>query len=213
MAEKFFRIVGYFININKLFHINRKFKSIFYVKWNYFKLITRNIKTGKNIRIYNKFYLNVNKYGKVNIGNNFLFTSGDNYNPLSRNIRGTLYVEKNGKLNIGNNVSISSSCIWASKSITIGDNVKIGADCIIMDTDAHSLNAIVRRNSRKDIQNKNSKEITIGNDVLIGTRCIILKGSHIGDRSIIGSGSIVTKNIPEDCIAAGNPCKIIKYIN
>ena len=47
---------------------------------------------------------------------------------------------------------------------------------------------------------------------MIGTRCIILKGVTIGARSIIGSGSIVTKSIPSDCIAAGNPCKVIKYI-
>ena len=48
---------------------------------------------------------------------------------------------------------------------------------------------------------------------LIGARSIILKGVKIGARSVIGSGSIVTQNIPSDCIAAGNPCKIIKYIN
>ena len=54
---------------------------------------------------------------------------------------------------------------------------------------------------------------SIYNDVLIGTRCIILKGVTIGARSIIGSGSVVVKTIPADCIAAGNPCKVIKYIN
>ena len=55
--------------------------------------------------------------------------------------------------------------------------------------------------------------IVIEDDVLIGTRCIILKGVTIGARSIIGSGSVVVKSIPADCIAAGNPCKIIRYIN
>jgi acetyltransferase-like isoleucine patch superfamily enzyme len=49
----------------------------------------------------------------------------------------------------------------------------------------------------------------IEDDVLIGARCIILKGVSIGARSIIGAGSIVVKNIPEDCIAAGNPCVVI----
>ena len=53
---------------------------------------------------------------------------------------------------------------------------------------------------------------TIEDDVLIGTRCIILKGVIIGARTVIGSGSVVTKSIPADCIAAGNPCKVIKYI-
>ena len=44
-------------------------------------------------------------------------------------------------------------------------------------------------------------------------RCIILKGVTVGARSVIGSGSIVTKSIPSDCIAAGNPCKVIRLLN
>ena len=55
--------------------------------------------------------------------------------------------------------------------------------------------------------------IEIEDDVLIGTRCIILKGVTIGARSVIGSGSIVTKSIPSDCIAAGNPCKVIRSVS
>ena len=60
--------------------------------------------------------------------------------------------------------------------------------------------------------NRIDKEIIIGDDVLIGTNCIVLKGVRIGARSIIGAGSIVTKDIPSDCIAAGNPAKVIKYL-
>ena len=50
----------------------------------------------------------------------------------------------------------------------------------------------------------------IEDDVWIGAQSIILKGVTIGARSIIGAGSVVTKSIPSDCIAAGNPCKILK---
>lgn len=55
-----------------------------------------------------------------------------------------------------------------------------------------------------------SKPIVIEDDVMIGTRCIILKGVTIGARSVIGSGSVVTKSIPADSIAAGNPCRVIR---
>ena len=48
--------------------------------------------------------------------------------------------------------------------------------------------------------------------MLIGAHAIILKGSHIGARSVIGAGSVVSGNIPADCIAAGNPCKMIKNL-
>lgn len=60
--------------------------------------------------------------------------------------------------------------------------------------------------------NRIDKEIIIEDDVLIGTNCIVLKGVHIGARSIIGAGSIVTKDIPSDCIAAGNPAIVIKNL-
>ena len=58
-----------------------------------------------------------------------------------------------------------------------------------------------------------SAPITIEDDVWIGAQCVILKGVTIGARSIIGAGSVVTKSISPDCIAAGNPCKIIKKLN
>ena len=47
---------------------------------------------------------------------------------------------------------------------------------------------------------------------MIGAYCIILKGVTIGDRAIIGAGSVVTHDIPADSIAAGNPCKVVKHI-
>lgn len=57
-----------------------------------------------------------------------------------------------------------------------------------------------------------NKPIVIEDDVLIGARSIVLKGVTIGARSVIGAGSVVVKDIPADCIAAGNPCKVIKYL-
>ena len=58
-----------------------------------------------------------------------------------------------------------------------------------------------------------SAPVTIGDDVWIGANCIILKGVTIGARSVIGAGSVVTKSIPADCIAAGNPCRIVKSLH
>ena len=97
-----------------------------------------------------------------------------------------------------------------NSAITIGNRVTIGADVILLDSDGHSLD-YTKRGTIDDIPR--CKSIEINDDVLIGTRSIILKGVTIGARSIIGSGSIVSKDIPSDCIAAGNPCKVIKYLN
>ena len=89
-----------------------------------------------------------------------------------------------------------------------------------MDTDAHSLDYRIRNSSSVssdglsvDISSAKSAPIVVENDVLIGTRCIILKGVTIGARSIIAAGSVVVKSIPSDCIAGGNPCKVIRNIN
>ena len=82
---------------------------------------------------------------------------------------------------------------------------------MLLDTDSHNLNFMLRRKGGTGIPI--TKPIVIEDDVLIGARSIVLKGVTIGARSIIGAGSVVTKSIPADCIAAGNPCKVIRYIN
>lgn len=208
------------ISIHKLPQLPRKIRQIYYKYWNRLIFRINKVVFGRNMLIFNHFYLIKHPTAKIKIGDNFTFTSGEAFNPLCRNIRGCIYANENSTIRIGDNVGISSACLWAKARIEIGNNVKIGGDCILMDTDAHSLDFRIR-NSKQMHENgqsldtflANSKPIFIEDDVLIGTRCIILKGVTIGARSIIGSGSVVTKNIPNDCIAAGNPCKVIRYIN
>lgn len=196
------------------FLIWREIKKVFYIHYNRIVFKANGIRLGKNMRVFNKLYLMKHIDSECIIGDNFSFSSGDNFNPLSRNLLGSIYLGGgNAKMSINNNVGISSSCIWCSKSITIGNNVKIGSGCVILDTDSHSLDFNNRRIPKVDFANTNRKAIVIEDDVLIGTNCIVLKGVTIGARSIIGAGSVVAKDIPADCIAAGNPCKVIKRIN
>ena len=178
-----------------------------------------NIKYGKNFRVFNHLYLKIHVGALVQIGNNCTIMSGAGLNPLSRNIKTCIYVGKKATLKLGNDVGISSSTLWVKESVSIGNSVAIGADCIIMDTDAHNLDWKIRCSDKTneygesvDMVTAASAPIVIEDNVLVGARCIILKGVTIGARSIIGSGSIVTKDIPSDCIAAGNPCKVIKSI-
>jgi maltose O-acetyltransferase len=58
-----------------------------------------------------------------------------------------------------------------------------------------------------------AKPITIGNDVWVGGAVVICPGVNIGDRSVIGAGSVVTRDIRADVIAAGNPCRVIRVLN
>lgn len=197
----------------KIYSIPHKIQSLFFPIWNRMKFKIKGVAFGSNFIVYNRMYLEMGKEASITIGDNFIFTSGSCINPLCRNLKGCIVAYPNASIRIGNNVGMSSTCLWAQENISIGNHVKIGGDCIVMDSDAHSLNFMKRRNPVDDMQNKRNAPIIIEDDVLIGTRTIILKGVTIGARSVIGAGSVVTKSIPADCIAAGNPCKVIKHLN
>lgn len=113
-------------------------------------------------------------------------------------------IKTNGFLELGSGYINSDSIIYCSKHISIGNGVFIARGCKIYDCDAHD---IVDKNGK--IMNE-SEEIIIGEHVWIGMNSIILKGVTIGDGSIIGAGSIVTKDVPSKTMVAGNPATIIK---
>lgn len=163
---------------------------------------------GKNIQIPGKVHWLI-WGGKVRVGDNLYFSSGDAVNPIGSNLQGAIYVESGASLTIGNDVGMSSTRMWIHESVTLGDNVKIGACVLITDTDAHPLDYLARRTSNEGTK---SAPIEIEDDVWVGAHSIILKGVTIGARSIIGAGNVVTKNIPADCVAVGNPCRVIKNL-
>ena len=170
------------------------------------------VKYGKNLCVHGMVGLSVGNKSSFTIGDNFYFSSGKHINPLCSNKQGGLHVNSGALLTIGNNVGMSSTVIWCHKSIAIGTNVKVGANSYILDSDCHSINFEHRRTLSIDKHHKHDAPIVIEDDVLIGMNCMILKGVTIGARSIIGAGSVVTKSIPADCIAAGNPAKVIKQL-
>ena len=92
--------------------------------------------------------------------------------------------------------------------LDIGNNVMCGPE-VITYTNSHKFDSVTIPMCEQGYTT--SKKIRIGNDVWIGARVIILPGITIGDGSIIGAGSVVTKNVPNYSIVAGNPAKIIRY--
>lgn len=208
-------------SFNKFFHFRRWITQKVMQRYNRIKMALLGVTFGNNSNIYNNVYLDIHSESKVTIGDNFVMSSGDSFNPLCRNVKGCIVAERaNTKITIGNHVGMSSPCLWAKQEITIGDYVNIGGDCIIMDSDAHNLDWRVRDslemlNSKESLDTHTAKcaPIHIGNHVLIGTRSIILKGVTIGEGSVIAAGSIVTKDIPANVIAGGNPCRVIKSLD
>ena len=117
----------------------------------------------------------------------------------------TIYNPKNIKL--GENVSVHEYSLFGGEgNITIGNKVSIGSHCLIVSA-SHKFDRI-------DIPIKDQgvipQDITIGNNVWIGGQVTILGNSNIGNNTIIGAGSVVNSNIPDNVIAVGNPCKIIR---
>lgn len=188
------------------------FKHRWYRYWNTMKVTLLGGKLGKGASMMNKVYVHVDDGAEVTIGSHFAISSGDNTNPLCGNTRCSIYVAKDAKLKIGSWCGISGGCLMATDNISIGNHVNIGANCIIVDGDMHNLDWRLRHKDRfsKDPVPFKKRPIVIGDDVWLGADCIVLKGVAIGARTIIGAGSVVTKDIPADCIAAGNPCKVIR---
>jgi acetyltransferase-like isoleucine patch superfamily enzyme len=166
--------------------------------------------------------LNIYSLPIIRKHNESIFKIGNNCTILNNSIENIAGIETpsvlatispKAKLIIGNNVGMSGVCICATIEIKIGDYVNIGAGVRIYDTDFHPIDFNERRlNPEIDLTKIPYAPVNIQNDVWIGAKAIILKGVTIGERSIIAAGSIVTKNVPPDCIVAGNPAKIIKML-
>lgn len=126
---------------------------------------------------------------------------------------------KNGTFKSGNYVQIGPGTrIECVSHIEIGDNTTISRNVIISDNNNHPVNPIDRLQmsylplgaEKKQMYYSVSCPIKIGNTVWIGENARICKGVTIGDGSIVAANSIVTKDVPSNCIAAGNPAKIVK---
>lgn len=101
-----------------------------------------------------------------------------------------------------NNVSI-----LANGEVSIGDGCQFGDQVAIYDCDFHEVNPDTRQ-----LTDGLVRPVHIGNNVWLSSRVMVLKGVSIGDNSVVGAMSVVTKSIPPNCVAAGNPARIIRAI-
>ena len=110
-------------------------------------------------------------------------------------------------ISVGENFYANFDCIILDVcDVTIGDNVFL-APRVCIYTAGHPIDAGVRRR-----QLEYGKKVVIGNDVWVGGNTVINPGGTIGDNVVIGSGSVVTKDIPSGVIAAGTPCRVLRPV-
>ena len=109
---------------------------------------------------------------------------------------------------LGQKVFFNFNCVVLDvASVTIGSNVLVGPSVQIY-TATHPLDSAERRSWLEA-----ARPISIGSDVWIGGAAIICPGVTIGERSVIGAGSVVTRNVPPDTLVAGNPARVIRPLN
>jgi acetyltransferase-like isoleucine patch superfamily enzyme len=165
---------------------------------------------GAGWRLYGLPIIQKHRRSTLVIGARLELRSRARSNPLGPHRPVILSTRRAGAvLRIGDDFGMTGGSIVAEQHILIGDRVTIGANTIIADTDFHPLAALTRQQTPLAGA---TAPITIADDVFIGMQSLILKGVTIGAGSIIGAGSVVTRDIPPGVIAAGNPAGVIREL-
>ena len=123
------------------------------------------------------------------------------------NVIAPFYCDYGKNIEVGDNFMSNYNCVILDVAkVRIGDNVMFGPNVTIT-TAGHPVHPL-SRNSGYEY----GIEISIGDNVWIGANVVVNPGVRIGSNSVIGSGSVVTKDIPENVIAVGNPCRVLREI-
>jgi acetyltransferase-like isoleucine patch superfamily enzyme len=160
-----------------------------------FKFLRKNVSIGKHFRVTKK--LKIRGPGRVIIGDNVVINDG--VTPYT--------YSKEATIRIGNSVFLNGTKFGCQKLISIADNCIIG-DSSMADTDFHHVDP----QKRHSLDAVAAEPIIIEENVWIPGAGIILKGVTIGKNSVIGAGAVVSKDIPENCLAAGNPARVVRKL-
>lgn len=146
---------------------------------------------------------------RIRVGRNCDFRSAMWSNQVGLNRRCTVSTLSRGALiEIGEGCGFSSTAISAAQCVRLGKRVMCGANVAIADTDFHPIAALERAAG----DSGKTAPVVIHDDVWLGMNVIVLKGVEIGARTVVAAGSIVTKSLPADMIAAGQPARIVRSL-
>lgn len=165
---------------------------------------------GEGWRLYGAPIIQKHRRSVLRLGARAELRSTVRSNPLGPNHPVILSTRRaEAVLRIGDDFGMTGGAIVAENHIEIGHRVTVGANTTIVDTDFHPLAVLARQQRPQDGANA---PIRIEDDVFIGMQSLILKGVHIGAASVIGAGSVVTRDIPPGVVAAGNPAQVIRKL-
>lgn len=165
---------------------------------------------GRGWRLYGVPIIQKHRRSRIAFGPGLQLRSSLRSNPLGPNHPVIIVTWQPGAiLEVGANFAMTGGTLCAATRITIGNNVAVGANTTIVDTDFHPLDPDHRRLKPADA---GTAPIEIADDVFIGMSCLILKGVTIGCSSVVGAGSIVTRDVPPHVVVAGNPARVLRAL-
>lgn len=166
-----------------------------------FRKMNKGVRFGDNLLLRNPQYIHC--LSNVAIGANSKLLCWDEYNGVK--------FEKQPELTIGSNFNATRELtIQCARKVSIGENVLVASNVFIIDYN-HGMSPLTP--NYLDNPLSLSEGVVIEDGVWIGNNVIILPGVTIGKKSIIGAGSVVTRNIPAYSIALGSPAKVIKHFD
>ncbi|MCP4177500.1 MAG: acyltransferase [bacterium] len=148
----------------------------------------------------------------IKIGDNVLLDSSFNPGFTNQPVKFSclkINSDPSGRIEIGNNTHLNGTSIISYNLVKIGDNVSLGPMVTIMDSSGHS---VKKRHGFGEVAAIKSSPVIIKKGAWIGTGATILKGVTIGNSSVIGTNSVVYESVPDNCIAVGNPAKVVKIL-
>lgn len=177
------------------------------IKLKYLKLRYKSFRLSKNLTIDPGTKIHIGK-NKLYLGNNVLLRSDPVRYHGGMPFPTTILIDvKNAQCTIGDNCRINGTYIHAKKSISLGANTITAAGVNIIDSNGHQLLSPNRARILDE-----PEAIIIGENVWIGLNAIILKGSQIGDNSVVAAGSVVKGIFPKNSLIQGNPAKLVKIL-
>jgi acetyltransferase-like isoleucine patch superfamily enzyme len=189
----------------------RRAKASLFSPFSYFYLSLQGAFIGRRLYAESLPFCRCYGTGRIEIGSRVQILNSLRQNTAGIVHKTVLIAADGALLRIGDDVGISGAILDARDNIVIGDRCMLGANCSVLSSDYHPLDAVARHN--RVMGAVRTAPVTLEEDVWIGANSLILKGVTIGAGSIVGAGSVITKNIPRGVVVAGNPARIVKTLS
>ncbi|MBE3070630.1 MAG: acyltransferase [Planctomycetes bacterium] len=177
----------------------------------YHRLLYPGFRVGRKTKARGRFCVVMYGEGEITLGEKCRIYSNTKRSDMALYSPCKFTTYPGAKIVIGNRVSFGGTIITCRKSIVIEDDAMFAANVIIVDSDFHVPWPPERRHDPAPPEA--AREVRIGRNAWVGINVIILKGVTIGEDAVIGAGSVVTRDVPPRCVAAGNPARVIRRLD